>query len=134
MFLPAAAMALAAATLPAPHPRDASAQTVSFSIDPLYCPGLGVYGISRVTVEGTGDLTASQNFLWTTQTAKVSIGQVPPEGAVAWVTVTYRCKVQVLWWQEAGSSQYATAARWVNGTGPQPSYTLVPESSGTPAP
>lgn len=134
MFLPAAAIALVAATLPAPHPRDTSTQIVSFSIDPLYCPEMGVYGISRVTVEGTGDLNASQNFTWATQTAAVSIREVPPEGAIAWVTVTYRCKIQVLWWHEAGSSRYATAARWINGAGPQQSYTLAPETSGTPVP
>lgn len=134
LLLPAAAIAFVGATLPAPPVEDASTQTVSLSIDPLYCPELGVYGISHVTVAGTGDLRADQNFIWTTQTAAVSIDSVPPEGATANVTVTYRCNIRMLWWKEAGSSRYATAALWVNGSGPQPSYTLVPGTPGTTAP
>lgn len=114
------------AVLPALPGAAASTQTVSFSIDPRYCPELGVYGISYASVYGMGDLRAEQNFVWTTQTAAVSLGPVPPEGAMAHITITYRCTIQVLWWQEAGSSQYVSALRWVNGTGPQPSYILAP--------
>lgn len=112
----------------------AGTQTVGFSIDPLYCPDLGVYGISHATVYGTGGLRADQNFIWTTQTAAVSINSVPPEGAIANITLTFRCTIRVLWWHEAGRSQYVTAARWVNGGGPQPGYTLAPPVSTGPAP
>lgn len=134
ILLPLAALALVGAALPAPPAEQAASRTVSFSVDPLYCPKLGVYGISHVTVQGTGDLRADQNFIWTTQTAEVTIGSVPPEGAFANVTVTYRCIIRVLWWQEAGRSQYVTATRWVKGAGKQPGYTLAPENAGTQVP
>lgn len=136
-LLPIAALALPGAALPAPVVGPvvgAAAQTVNFSIDPLYCPELGVYGISHATVQGADNLRADQNFIWTTQSAAVSIDSVPPEGAIANVTLTYRCTIQVLWWQEAGRSQYVTAALWVNGGGPQPGYTLAPQVPGTPGP
>jgi hypothetical protein len=126
ILVPAALMALVSATVLAPPAKAASTQTVSFSVDRLYCPEFGVYGISHVNVNGTGDLRADQNFIWNTQSAATSIDSVPPEGAVANVTVTYHCNIQMLWWHEAGSARRATAARWVNGSGAQPSYTLVP--------
>ena len=134
ILLPLAALALTGAAVPAPPAEDAATRTASFSIDPLYCPELGVYGISHVTVLGTGDLRADQNFIWTTQTAAVSIDAVPSEGAFANVTVTYRCIVPVLWWKEAGRTQYVTAVRWVEGTGQESSHTLAPEDDGTHAP
>jgi hypothetical protein len=128
-LLPAALMALAGAMVLAPPAAASSTQTVRVSVDGRYCPELGVYGISHVNVTGTGDLRADQNFIWTTQTAETPIDSVPPEGALANVTVTYHCIVQVLWWQEAGSAQHAMGTRWINGSGWQPSYTLVPEAA-----
>jgi hypothetical protein len=126
ILLPAALMALVGATLLAPPADAASTQIVRFSVARLYCPEDGVYGISHVSVNGTAGMSAEQNFIWNTQTAATSIDSVPPEGALANVTVTYRCNVKVLWWYEAGSGQQATGARWVYGSGSQPSYTLVP--------
>lgn len=125
-LLPAALIAVASATVLAQPAAASSTQTLRVSVDRQYCPELGVYGISHVTVNGTGDLRADRNFIWNTQTAETPIDSVPPEGALANVTVTYHCNVQVLWWHEAGSARQATGTRWINGSGWQPSYTLVP--------
>ncbi|WP_427131426.1 hypothetical protein [Pseudarthrobacter sp. S9] len=132
ILLPAALIALVGTTLLAP-PAEAdttqatSTQIVSFAVDSLYCPQHGLYGLAHVTVDGTAGMTADQNFIWTTQTAATSINSVPSEGALANVTVVYHCNVQVLWWLEPGSAQKVTAARWVNGSGEQPSYTFSPD-------
>ncbi|WP_427007493.1 hypothetical protein [Pseudarthrobacter sp. H2] len=129
ILLPAASIALASAAVLAPPAAASSTQTLRVSVDGRYCPEFGVYGISHINVNGTGDLRADQNFIWNTQTAETPIGSVPPEGALANITVTYHCNVQVLWWHEAGSAQQATGTRWVNGSGWQPSYTLVPAAA-----
>ena len=103
-----------------------STQTVKFAVDDGFCPQHGLYGIAHVTVDGTAGMTADQNFIWTTKTAATSIHSVPPTGAVANVTVVYHCNVRVLWWLEPGSAHKVTAALWVNGSAPQPSYTIRP--------
>jgi hypothetical protein len=132
---PAAVMALGGALLFAPSAvadtlpdaaRATSTQVVNFSVDGSFCPQYGLYGIAHVTVDGTAGMTADQNFIWTTKTAATSIHSVPAAGAVANVTVVYHCNVQVLWWVEPGSARWASAALWVNGSGPQPSYTIRP--------
>jgi hypothetical protein len=129
-LLPAALIALVSAPVLATPAAASSTQTLRVSVDRQFCPDLGVYGISHVNVNGTGDLRADQNFIWNTQTAETPIASVPPEGALANVTVTYHCIVQVLWWQEAGSARQATGTRWINGSGWQPTYTLVPAAAG----
>jgi hypothetical protein len=106
--------------------RTTSTQVVNFSVDGSFCPQYGLYGIAHVTVDGTAGMTADQNFIWTTKTAATSIHSVPAAGAVANVTVVYHCNVQVLWWVEPGSARRVSAALWVNGSGPQPSYTIRP--------
>ncbi len=135
LFGPAAAVALGGAMLvPPPAVADAvadttqatSTQIVNFAVDDSFCPQHGLYGIAHVTVDGTAGMTADQNFIWTTKTAATSIHSVPPAGAVANVTVVYHCNVQVLWWLEPGSARKVTAALWVNGSAPQPSYTIRP--------
>ena len=135
LFGPAAAVALGGAMLvPPPAVADAvadttqatSTQVVNFAVDESFCPQHGLYGIAHVTVDGTAGMTADQNFIWTTKTAATSIHSVPPAGAVANVTVVYHCNVQVLWWLEPGNSRKVSAALWVNGSGPQPSYTIRP--------
>ncbi|QCB97548.1 hypothetical protein E5206_11980 [Arthrobacter sp. PAMC25564] len=125
-LLPSAVVALVSAALMAPPAEADSTQTVRFSVSGLYCPEDGVYGISHVSVNGAAGMRAEQNFIWNTKTAATSISSVPPEGALANVTVTYRCNVKVLWWYEAGSGQQAAGTRWVYGSGPQPGYTLFP--------
>jgi hypothetical protein len=132
---PAAVMALGGTLLFAPSAvadglpdaaQATSTQVVNFSVDGSFCPQYGLYGIAHVTVDGTAGMTADQNFIWTTTTAATSIHSVPPAGAVANVTVVYHCNVQVLWWVEPGSARRVSAALWVNGSGPQPSYTIRP--------
>ena len=103
-----------------------STQIVNISLDGGFCPQHGLYGIAHVTVDGTAGMRADQNFIWTTQTAATSIHSVPPGGAVGNFTVVYHCNVQVLWWLEPGSARRVTAALWVNGSSPQPSYTIKP--------
>ena len=103
-----------------------STQVVNFSVDGSFCPQYGLYGIAHVTVDGTAGMRADQNFIWTTKTAATSIHSVPAAGAVANVTVVYHCNVQVLWWVEPGNARRVSAALWVNGSGPQPSYTIRP--------
>jgi len=103
-----------------------STQVVNFSVDGSFCPQYGLYGIAHVTVDGTAGMRADQNFIWTTKTAATSIHSVPAAGAVANVTVVYHCNVQVLWWVEPGNARRVSAALWVNGSGPQPSYTIHP--------
>ncbi len=110
-----------------------STQVVNFRVDGSFCPQHGLYGIAHVTVDGTAGMSADQNFIWTTQTAATSIHSVPPQGAVANVTVVYHCNVQVLWWLEPGDARRVTAALWVNGSGPQPSYTIGPNQRDAPA-
>ncbi|MGO4227348.1 hypothetical protein AB4Y72_00610 [Arthrobacter sp. YAF34] len=132
---PAAVMALGGALLFAPSAvadalpdaaQATSTQVVNFSVDDSFCPQYGLYGIAHVTVDGTAGMRADQNFIWTTKTAATSIHSVPPAGAVANVTVVYHCNVQVLWWVEPGNARRVSAALWVNGSGPQPSYTIRP--------
>lgn len=128
MLLPQAAVAD-----PLSDPMQAtSTQVVNFSVDGSFCPQYGLYGIAHVTVEGTAGMTADQNFIWTTKTAATSIHSVPPAGAVANVTVVYHCNVQVFWWVEPGNARRVSAALWVNGSAPQPSYTITPGQAVTP--
>src|SRR6478736_228419 len=142
LFGPAAVLALGGTMLPAPPvvadtTQATSTQVVKFSLESSFCPQYGLYGIAHVSVDGTAGMTADQNFIWTTQTAATSIHAVPPQGAVANVTVVYHCNVQVLWWLEPGSARRVQAALWVNGSGQQPSYTIGPNQPGpgpTPPP
>ena len=108
-----------------------STQVVNISVDGSFCPQHGLYGIAHVTVEGTAGMRADQNFIWTTQTAATSIHSVPASGAVGNFTVVYHCNVQVFWWLEPGAAHRVKAALWVNGSSPQPSYTIKPNQ---PAP
>ena len=137
LFWSAAVMALSGSmVLPPPAvadtPQVASTQVVNFSLDSSFCPQHGLYGIAHVSVHGTAGMTADQNFIWTTQTAATSIHSVPREGAVANVTVVYHCNVQVLWWLEPGAAHKVTAALWVKGAPPQPSYTIKPNRPASP--
>ena len=142
LFGPAAVLALGGSMLPAPPvvadtTQATSTQVVKFSLESSFCPQHGLYGIAHVSVDGTAGMTADQNFIWTTQTAATSIHAVPPQGAVANVTVVYHCNVQVLWWLEPGSARRVQAALWVNGSGQQPSYTIgpnQPDPGPTPPP
>ena len=109
-----------------------STQVVNFSLDGSFCPQHGLYGIAHVTVDGTAGMRADQNFIWTTKTAATSIHAVPSAGAVANVTIVYHCNVQVLWWLEPGSAHRVKSALWVNGSAPQPSYTIKPHQPGPP--
>lgn len=128
MMFPPAAMAD-----PLSEPMQAtSTQVVNFSVDGSFCPQYGLYGIAHVTVDGTAGMTADQNFIWTTKTAATSIRSVPSAGAVANVTVVYHCNVQVFWWVEPGNARRVSAALWVNGSAPQPSYTIKPGQAATP--
>jgi hypothetical protein len=136
LFGPAAAVALGGAMLLAPPAaadtmQATSTQTVNISLDGSFCPQHGLYGIAHVTVDGTAGMRADQNFIWTTKTAATSIHSVPPSGAVANFTVVYHCNVQVLWWLEPGSARRVNAALWVNGSSPQPSYTIKPGRQGS---
>ncbi|MDF9750683.1 hypothetical protein M2428_002134 [Arthrobacter sp. ES3-54] len=110
-----------------------STQIVNISVDGSFCPQHGLYGIAHVTVDGTAGMRADQNFIWTTQTAATSIHSVPPSGAVGNFTVVYHCNVQVFWWLEPGAAHRVKAALWVNGSSPQPSYTIKPNQPA-PAP
>ncbi len=71
-------------------------------------------------------MTAGQRFIWQTKSADTAVEAVPSEGALAHVTVTYRCNTRVLWWFEAGAARQATASLWIPGSGPQPDYILEP--------
>ena len=110
-----------------------STQVVKISVDGSFCPQHGLYGIAHVTVDGTAGMRADQNFIWTTQTAATSIHSVPSSGAVGNFTVVYHCNVQVFWWLEPGAAHRVKAALWVNGSSPQPSYTIKPNQPA-PAP
>ena len=137
LFWSAAVTALSGSmVLPPPAladtPQVASTQVVNFSLDSSFCPQHGLYGIAHVSVNGTAGMTADQNFIWTTQTAATSIHSVPRQGAVANVTVVYHCNVQVLWWLEPGAAHKVTAALWVKGSPPQPSYTIKPHRPASP--
>lgn len=108
-------------------PADAaSTQVVRFSVSSDFCPQYGVYGISHVDINGSGEMHASQNFANTTQSAATSILGVPPGGAMAHVTVTYHCKVKVLWWYRPGDRELGVGNRWVYGSGWQPNYVITP--------
>lgn len=79
-----------------------------------------------MTVKGEEGMSADQRFIWQTKTAATEIDAVPADGALAHVTVTYRCNTRVLWWNEAGTARNAAASFWVSGSGIQPDYTLQP--------
>lgn len=113
-------------TPPAPLPATPSTRTVTFSVSAQFCPDHGLYGISYVTVTGTEGMSARQRFIWQTKAASTAIEAVPADGALADVTVTYRCNTRVLWWYEAGAARQTTASLWIPGSGPQPVYTLEP--------
>lgn len=123
---PVVVLGLAGVPLLAAPADAASTRVVRFSVSGSFCPEHGVYGISHVDVNGSGDMHASQNFANTTQNAATSIQAVPPAGAMARVTVTYHCRVKVLWWDRPGDRRLAVGNRWVYGSGWQPDYTITP--------
>lgn len=124
--VPAAVLVLAGSMLLAPPAQAASTQLVRFSVSGDFCPEYGVYGISHVDVNGDAGMHASQNFANTTQNAPTSIQDVPAAGAMARVTVTYHCKVKVLWWFSPSDRQLAKGNRWVYGSGWQPDHIITP--------
>ncbi len=130
-FTPAVALAALLAALSTPvlaaqPAAAASSQVVTFAVADAFCPAHGLYGISHVSVASDSGMVAEQNFSWNTRAAATSIDLVPPEGGAATVTVSYHCNVKVLWWYEAGPRRAVTGSSWVNGAGPQPTYTFVP--------